>query len=151
VQRDFLTKDIVAEAPASKREAILTFSGAYSFELLDVVAPGAVVRVGGKDLAHAILDTFEFFVPPQELFKKTFIVRCGPDMKKRRHGSAPLSFEPPSVSDLRDEVLDGSTLSSQVVLVTLSNVLADLGVTEFEVVLKFINTHDASNGNAILL
>src|SRR5436853_2190218 len=68
LQRDFLTKDIVAEAPASKREAILTVSCAYSFELLNVIAPGAVVRVGGKDLAHTILDGFKLCVAPQELF-----------------------------------------------------------------------------------
>ena len=72
-------------------------------------------------------------------------------MEKRRHDSAPLSFKPPSVSDLGDEVLNRSALSSQVVLVTLSDVLADLGVTELKVVLELINPHDAGNGNAVLL
>jgi hypothetical protein len=52
---------------------------------------------------------------------------------------------------LRQKVGNRAALAGGKFCVALANVLADLGILEFQVVLKLVGAHDAHDGNAVFL
>jgi hypothetical protein len=48
------------------------------------------------------------------------------------------------------ELFEGPTLPGEVLLVALSDMFADLGILQFEVVLELVDVHEPSDGDTVL-
>lgn len=83
LEHDLLAVDVVPEPEAAEGEAPLAFAERDGFELLDVVRPAAVVRVGREDSSGAVVALGEVRVARGERFGEA--VKGGTDRKERRH------------------------------------------------------------------
>lgn len=78
-------EDVIAEAPAAERQAVLAFSQAGPFEFLDVVCPCRVVGVGGEGLTDSTLERLKIGLASEELLNEALVMGSGVDRKRRRH------------------------------------------------------------------
>ena len=62
-----------------------------------------------------------------------------------------LAFRGGLLLELLEQVRSGAALAGSVLLAALADVLADLGVSQLEVVLEFVGAHEAGDGNAVFL
>ena len=83
MQPNQLVNDVIAEAPTTDGEPVLTLAGCDAFEFLDVMPPRPVIGICGKDRYRAFFNgiklTMVFLQPVGEPIK----TRTGADRKGR--------------------------------------------------------------------
>ena len=74
MELDNFAYDVVSKPPPANLEAKLPAAGRNAFQLFDVILPGSVIGIGGKDCRRAFLSSIEIAVGFMKLVGKPIVV-----------------------------------------------------------------------------